>query len=364
MIEGIAEWFASGAWVSVGWNVGRAFVILAVAYAGSRLLRMSMERLRRRVKDSDAGNIIYVVEKIGGYIIIVVGLLAALSAVGVNLESFSLFAGALGVGVGLGLQGIVKEFVSGLVLIFNPSMRVGDFVELEDGMHGEIAEIGTRSTRLRTNDYVNILIPNSTMLQNRVTNWTYSEAPRRLRVPFSVVETADKAKVRDVVLKAAWRLPFTLPDTDTRKSQVWLQGFAGDGLDFELIVWPDPESCRHPAAMHAAYTWAIHDALAAAGIDNASPQLDLRVARLFGHEGDKALQALRPVQDRHAAARPVAASAPRSGSATNDAVKAVFDDAERDARVREAEPSRRPVQPAPAPPQAPRAKSGNGGAAT
>lgn len=364
MIESIAEWFASGAWVSVGWNVARAFAILGVAYAGSRLLRMSMERLRRRVKDSDAGNIFYVVEKIGGYMIIVVGVLAALSAAGLNLESFTLFAGALGVGAGLGLQGIVREFFSGLVLIFNPSMRVGDFVELEDGMHGEIVEIGTRSTRLRTNDYVNILIPNSTMLQNRVTNWTYSEAPRRLRVPFSVVDTADKAKVRDIVLKAAWKLPFTLPDTNVRKSQVWLRSFAGHGLDFELIVWPDPESCRHPATMHAAYTWAIHDALVAAGIENASPQLDLRVARLFGHEGDKALQALRPVQDRHTPARPVAASTATPGPATNDAVKAVFDDAERDARVREAEPSRRPPAPAPAPPQAPRTKTGNGGAVT
>lgn len=364
MIENIANWFASGAWMSVAWDVVRALVIVAVAYLASRLLRMSMERLRRRVKNSDAGNIIYVVEKIGGYIIIVVGLLAGLSAVGVNLESFALFAGALGVGVGLGLQGIVKEFFSGLVLIFNPSMRVGDFVELEDGMHGEIVEIGTRSTRLRTNDYVNILIPNSTMLQNRVINWTYTEAPRRMHVPFSVIETADKTTVRDVVLKAAWRLPFTLPDTDVRKSQVWLKDFAGNGLDFELIVWPDPESCRHPAAMQAAYTWAIHDALSAAGIDNASPQLDLRLERLFGQEGDKALQALRPVQDRHAPARPVAASAAASKAATNDAVKAVFDDAERDARVREAEPTRRPGPPPPATPPVQRTKSGNGGAAS
>jgi hypothetical protein len=115
--------------------------------------------------------------------------------------------------------------------------------------------------------------------------------------------------------------------------------------------------------MRAAYTWAIHDALAAAGIASASPQLDLRVERLFGQEGEKALQALRPAPDRRPAARPVAASAAHQAPATNDAVKAVFDDAERDARVREAEPTRRPPAPAPAP-AALRAPGGGDGAAS
>ena len=365
MIEDIAKWFGSGAWLPTLWSIAAALVIVAVAVLAAKLLHVWMKRLRRRLKNNDAGNVAYVIEKIGGYIIIVVGVLAALSRLGLDLQSFSLFAGALGVGVGLGLQGIVKEFFSGLVLIFNPSLRVGDFVELEGGTRGEIVEIGTRSTRLRTNDSVNILIPNSTMVQSRVTNWTYSEAPRRLRVPFSVVETADKRVVREVVLKAAWKLPFTLPDTDVRKSQVWLKNFAGHGLDFELIVWPKAESSRHPATMLAAYTWAIHDALLAAGIASASPQLDLRIARLFGHEGDKALQALRPVQERHAPSRRAVADAVASTSASNDAVKAVFDDAERNARVREAEPSRRPAPPTSAAKEksGDGAKGGNGGAA-
>jgi small-conductance mechanosensitive channel len=250
MAENVASWFASGAWLAVAWDAARAVVIVGVAYLASRLLRMSMERLRRRVRDSDADNIIYVVEKIGGYIIIVVGVMVALSTVGVNLESFTLFAGALGVGAGLGLQGIVKELFSGLVLIFNPSMRVGDFIELEDGTHGEIVEIGTRSTRLRNNDYVNILVPNSTMVQSRVINWTYSEAPRRLHVPFSVIETADKARVRDVVLKAAWKLPFTLPDTDARKTQVWLKDrgrrarFRADRVARSAILPPPGDDAR------------------------------------------------------------------------------------------------------------------------
>jgi small-conductance mechanosensitive channel len=351
MFEGLAEWIRSGAWQPVGGRLAVALVIVAVAILAAKLLHKWMGRLRRLTGNSDASNIFYVIEKIGGYIIIVIGLLAALSRLGVDLQSFSLFAGALGVGAGLGLQGIVREFFSGLVLIFNPAMRVGDFVELEGGTRGEIVEIGTRSTRLRTNDNVNILIPNSTMVQCRVTNWTYNETPRRLRVPFSVNDRADKAKVRDVVLEAARKLPFTLPDTDVRRTQVWLQGFAHDGLDFELVVWPDPESCRHPSAMHAAYMWAIHDALAAAGIDNAAPQLDLRVDRILGQEGEKALQTL-GLAPRRPPVKPPPSPAP------NDAAAAVFNDARRDATARKEEPTRRPPPPPP-----PRGKGAEGGAA-
>jgi small-conductance mechanosensitive channel len=352
MYDGIANWITSGAWLPAAERIAAALLIVAGAILAAKLLHVWMDRLRRAVRNSDAGNVLYVIEKIGGYILIVVGLLAGLSRLGVDLESFSLFAGALGVGAGLGLQGIVKEFFSGLVLIFNPAMRVGDFIELEEGVRGEIIEIGTRSTRIRNNDDVNILIPNSTMVQSRVTNWTYNDNPRRLHVPFSVAEQADKAKVRDVVMKAARKLPFTLPDTDVRKTQVWLTGFAGAGLDFELIVWPDPESCRHPAAMLAAYTWTIHDALAAAGIENSAPQLDLRLQSLFGQEGDKALRALRPSQDRRPPVQPV------RGTTPNDAATAVFDEAERGARAREDEPARRPA------PAASRPKTGVGGAST
>ncbi|HEX5006834.1 MAG TPA: mechanosensitive ion channel domain-containing protein [Hyphomonadaceae bacterium] len=360
MIASIAKWFSSGAWLPVGVSILAALLIVALAILAAKLLHVWMKRLRRHVGNSDAGNVFYVVEKIGGYIVIVVGLLAALSRLGLDLQSFSLFAGALGVGVGLGLQGIVKEFFSGLVLIFNPAMRVGDFIELEDGTRGEIVEIGTRSTRLRTNDYVNVLIPNSTMVQSRVTNWTYSEAPRRLRMPFSVSDQADKAKVRDVVLRAARKLPFTLPDTDVRKTQVWLEDFSHEGLSFELVVWPDPQSCRHPSAMTAAYMWAVHDALVAEGIASATPQLDLRVKRLFGREGEKALQALRQGDERPA---PRVTQAPPAPHGPNDAAKAVFDDAERDLRRREEEPTRRPPPPPAGKDVTPRARSDNGGAA-
>ena len=324
------DWLASGAWMPSGGRILAALAIVGGAWLAARLLRLWLDRLRKGAAGRGA-KMVYIVERIGGYLIMLVGILAGLSTLGLDLQSFSLFAGATGVGLGLGLQGVVKEFSSGLVLIFDPAIQVGDFIELDKGVRGEIVEIGTRATRLRTNDNLSIVIPNSAIIQSRVTNWTLNDQTRRIHVPFSVAETANKAVVRDVVLAAAQALPFTQPDRNGRKTQVWMTGFAGDGLDFELIVWPSLESSRHPASMHAAYTWAIHDALVAAGIENSTPQMDIRLRKLFGREGDEAMRALQLGNGRHPEERPPSPPVP------NDAVRAVFDEAMHDAKMRKAE---------------------------
>jgi small-conductance mechanosensitive channel len=325
----------------IGTRTATAVAIVVAAFILAQLLKRGFERLRRLT--SVGAPMLYVVEKLGGYLILLVGLLAGISALGVNLESFAVFAGAIGVGVGLGLQTIVKEFVSGLVLIFDPTIQVGDFVEVDDDVRGEVVEIGSRATRLRTNDELHVVIPNSTMMQSRVTNWTYNENTRRIHVPFSVEETADTTRVRDVVMAAAKALPFTLQDDDIRKTQVWLTSFDAAGLCFELVVWPSLESSRHPKAMHAAYTWAIHEALKNAGIANASPQVDLRVLSLFGHQGDNALNALNALRlEPTHAHKTETSSAP---SAPNDAAGAVFDDADRRRRSEADEPRKRDRKP-------------------
>jgi small-conductance mechanosensitive channel len=94
------------------------------------------------------------------------------------------------------------------------------------------------------------------------------------------------------VLAAAHEVPFTLPDTQTQKTQVWMTGFAESSLSFELVVWPTLEAVKRPKAMNAAYTWAIDDALRKACIELPYPQRDIRIRSLFGHEGKDALEAL------------------------------------------------------------------------
>lgn len=296
-------------------------VVFLIALIAARMVTHGVRRLRERASQRTTAAL-YLLEKLAGYGIVIVGVIAGLSAAGLNLSSLALFAGAIGIGIGLGLQGVVKEFVSGLFLIFDRMVSVGDLIELDDGVRGSIVEIGPRASRLRTNDNVNIIVPNSKLIEDRVTNWTLKGDTRRIHVPFSVAYGADRAQVRDAVLAAARASPFTLPETESRKSQVWLVGFGESGLDFELLVWPTQAAVKRPAGMHAAYTWLIADALDASGIEVPFPQTDLRLRSIFGREGDEALAALglqRPAMGAHEP-QP---SPPRR--TTNDAAEELLD---------------------------------------
>jgi small-conductance mechanosensitive channel len=298
-------------------TIGSLVAALAVAVAGfvaAGLVSRVLHRVRGRAPQGQTA--IYVVQKLTAYGLAIAGVVAAVSLLGINLTSLAVFAGALGVGVGLGLQGIVKEFVSGLVLIFEGVIRVGDYIELAGGGRGEVQEIGLRATRIRNNDNVHILLPNSSLIGEKVTNWTHKGGARRIHVPFIVAYGADKDLVREAVLEAAAGVPFTLQGEDDRRSQVWMVGFADSGLKFELLVWPQLSAVKRPNAVQAAYTWAIADALAKHGIETPVPQMDLRVRSLFGKEGPAALAALGLAADGSPAA-----SAP--SPSTNDAARDV-----------------------------------------
>jgi len=299
-----------------------AIVIIIAALLAARIVASGLRRVRGRAKE--AAPSIYIFEKLATYGLVVFGLIAAFSTLGLDLSSLTLFAGALGVGLGFGMQGVVKEFISGLVLLFDKLVRIGDYIELQTGERGVVAEIGPRATRIRNNDDLDVLIPNSRLIEAPVTNWTHQNGTRRMHIPFIVAYGADKEGVRDAVLKAAHDVSFTLKDTAGRKTQVWLVGFAPNGLSFELVVWPALEAVKRPNAAHAAYTWAIEDALRAGGFEIPLPQQELRVRALFGDQGDAARRALGLKGHAQKAA-------PAAGPTINDAAEDLVRGAEQDA---------------------------------
>jgi small-conductance mechanosensitive channel len=318
--------------VTLGGVVAALLTMLAFMVA-AWIAGSALKRLRLRTREGSGA--LYLTEKLLSYGLVLVGLVAGLSTLGLDLTSLAVFAGAIGIGLGLGLQGIVKEFVSGLVLISDRAIHMGDYVELPDGTRGVIQEIGPRATRIRNNDNVYLLVPNSKLIENTMINWTLRGHTRRIHVPFKVAYGADKEKVRDAVLAAAHEVPFTLPDTPTQKTQVWMTGFGDSSLDFTLVVWPTLDAVKRPKAMNAAYTWAIDDALRKACIEVPYPQRDIRIRSLFGHEGKDALAALN-------LERTPEPSQPLAASTTNDAaedlmqpekpVDSDLDEAEDDAR--------------------------------
>jgi small-conductance mechanosensitive channel len=270
-----------------------AVVVLIGSYLLARFTRAGLRRIRLRTANGGHGSsTLYLAEGIVFYTICITGWFVALSTIGFQLGQISLFAGALGVGIGLGMQDITRDFIGGIILVLDKSLDVGDFIEIENGVTGEIQEIGARATRIRTNDNVVILVPNSSLMSGKVTNWTHGNTTRRVHIPFTVMFNADKEDVRKAAFEAAKTVPFTLPDDGARvRTQVWLVGFAENGLKFELVVWPSLDAVKRPSAMYAAYYWALDDALRKAKIEMPYPQLDLRMRTLFGQEGRAALAA-------------------------------------------------------------------------
>jgi small-conductance mechanosensitive channel len=297
-LDTVTLWRMGKSIVTLGGLIsGLAVVVLALLAA--RIAGAGLRKLRNRSNSQAAS--IYIVEKLVTYGLVTFGLIAGLSTVGMDLSSLAVFAGALGVGIGLGLQGIVKEFVAGLVLVFDRLVRIGDYIEIPTGERGVVQEVGPRATRIRNNDDIDVLVPNSRLIEAPVTNWTHGGQTRRLHVPFPVAYGADKEAVREAVLKAAHAVPFTMEDTPMRRTQVWLVGFADSGLKFELVVWPTLEAVKRPNAAIAAYTWAIEEALRSGGFEIPFPQQELRLRGFFGEEGEGALDTLK-LKKRKAAA--------------------------------------------------------------
>ncbi len=258
-----------------------ALAILAVAALIAFV--SSMITLRRaRAHDSPHISTWYTVSRLIAYTVIVVGVFLAITALGVSPTDYALLAGVLGVGLGFGLQALFANSISGVVLLLDKSLKVGDFVELESGVTGEVRDIKVRATTIVTNDNIDILVPNSEFVTGRVVNWTHRDVLRRMRVPFGVAYGTDKNLVKTAALVAAAAVPFTLHLDGPRRPQVWLMEFGSSSLNFELVIWLNPEATKKPVAVIAAYNWALHTALEEHGIEIPFPQNDLHVKTLFG----------------------------------------------------------------------------------
>lgn len=255
----------------------RALLLLIVAYVVSRVVQQTLTRLSSYRQDSMGPATLYTIKRLSHYTIMVIGFIIAIASLGIDLTKFAIFASALGIGIGFGLQNLISNFSAGLILLFDKTLKVGDFVELESGVTGEVKEIAIRSTIVTTNDNIDIIVPNSEFINFRVTNWTMRDTFRRLKVRFGVAYNSDKELVRKAVLEAADKVQYTLKDSYHKGPQVWLRNFGDNALEFDLVVWLTADAINRPSAVQAAYMWEIHSALLHYGIEIPFPQRDLHV---------------------------------------------------------------------------------------
>lgn len=287
----------SGVKITLG-SLLAALVVLTLFLLASVILRRLLRRYVQRHAQINRSSA-YTVERLTHYVLLIVGVLFALNATGIPIAKFAVFAGAIGVGLGFGLQAIFSNFFSGLILLFERSLKVGDFVQLASGVRGTVRDIHIRATRICTNDNIDILVPNSEFVSGQVVNWTLFDAARRLHVPFRVAYGTDKEMVRQAALEAAAAVPFTLSQEEPRGAQVWLTGFGDSALNFELVVWLTAEATPRPGAVTAAYNWALHTALEKYGIEIPFPQRDLNIRSWPGEPTELPQAAEQRVQGRH-----------------------------------------------------------------
>ena len=169
------------------------------------------------------------------YVILLVGFLVALAAGGFNLDRFALLAGAFGVGIGFGLQNVVNNFVSGLILLFERPIQVGDTVQIGQ-LSGEIRRIGIRSSTLRTGEGAEVIVPNASLIADPVTNWTLSDSMRRIDLAVGVAYGNDPELVIDTLRGVAGAHPMVV---ETPGPVALFVGFGEKALNFELRAWTD-----------------------------------------------------------------------------------------------------------------------------
>ncbi|MEG4204137.1 mechanosensitive ion channel [Microcoleus sp. Pol7_A1] len=175
-----------------------------------------------------------------GYLIVAFGAIVAIQSIGFNLASFAVVAGGLGVGIGFGIQDLTTNFVSGLTLLLDRPVKVGDFVELE-GLMGIVKKISIRSTIIQTNDDSSVIVPNSKMISNKIVNWSYENSLLCLRVPVEVAENSNPLLVTETLLNIAYAEAGVVCEPNPK---VLFVEFGDDSFKFELLVWTDRPTDR------------------------------------------------------------------------------------------------------------------------
>jgi len=269
---------------SIGTSTVTLAIILKIIFlfiAGIFLLRL----LRRQVSlfmEKKAGmstGSINSITTLGYYIGVIICSIIVLSAAGLDLSQFGIVLGALGVGIGFGLQTITNNFISGIILLTERTVKVGDYVNLKDGVVGKVKKMSIRTTIIRDFEGIDTIVPNSDLIANRVETWTYSDDWRRLNVPFGVAYDSDPEEVVQLAMAAAREVDITQEDF-MHPLRVFFEGFGDNSLDFSIRPWCRISFLQTGSGITSDYYFALFKKLKEAGIAIPFPQQDLHLTSL------------------------------------------------------------------------------------
>ncbi len=244
------------------------FVLLV--FLTGRFRRLLVRRLLSRSRlDASAreaiGSLFY-------YGVIAVGALMILQTAGIDVTTLNVVAGAFGIGVGFGLQNIASNLVSGLIILIERPVKIGDRIEV-GAVEGDVVEIRARSTTVVTNDNIAIIIPNSKLISENVVNWSYNDAKVRFNIPVTVAYDSDVRLVEQTLLEVAAENPDVLKDP---APGVRFMAFGDNGLKFELRAWSTTLMHRR-GKLVSSINFAIYNRFRQRGIEMPFPQRGIHI---------------------------------------------------------------------------------------
>ncbi|HSO05736.1 MAG TPA: mechanosensitive ion channel domain-containing protein, partial [Pelomicrobium sp.] len=253
-----------------GQGVLAALMVVAATFVLVKAIRLVLEveilpRLRLK------SGVPFAISTIVRYLLVTAGLFLAMAAMGIDLTKVTLLAGALGVGIGFGLQSVVNNFVSGLILLVERPINVGDAIQMQD-LWGEVRRIGVRSSTVRTFQGAEVIVPNADLISKEVVNWTLSDRRRRLEIDVGVAYGSDPERVVRVLETAAKSIKDL---SDSPAPFAWFTGFGDSSLDFRLQAWI--EDYDRGLVIQSALRVAIYNAFKDAEIEIPFPQRDIHI---------------------------------------------------------------------------------------
>ncbi len=245
-------------------------LLIVLIYTSGKAQRLLVGQLQTRTKlDTGAREAIGTIAR---YLVLFVGLLIIFQSIGIDLTALSVLTGAVGIGIGFGLQNIANNFISGLILLLERPIKVGDRIEVDD-VNGDVVAIRARSTYVRTNDNITVIVPNSKFISENVINWSFDGGIIRFKIPVGVAYDTDV----DLVTKLLTDVAKADPDVAKEPApSVRLMSFGDNALEFELRAWSRDRLSR-PGLFKSNLNYAIVRAFRENGIEMPFPQRDIWV---------------------------------------------------------------------------------------
>lgn len=206
------------------------------------------------------------------FMIIIIGSIVIIQSAGIDLSALSLLAGALGVGIGFGLQNITNNLVSGIIILFENPIKVGDRIEVGE-ISGDVVNISVRATTILTNDNISIIVPNSEFISSTVINWSHNDRNIRFNVPVGVSYNEDPRQIKELLLEVADENENVL---DKPEPTVFFEEFGDSSLNFTLLVWTKTYTDR-PRRLTSELNFAIFEKFKHHNIEIPFPQRDLHI---------------------------------------------------------------------------------------